>query len=292
MQMAKYRHSIILALLLLFTVGAGRALAWPEAAHIKAAFIAVDYFPPAIRDLIKNNRSAFIEGIRAEKELIEQVRSEKADFSVDLLRSDGFERYVYHLQRIKFFFDKKSNSAAQVNELGMFARSALDLLEPFPAGNDFRPLEIEGHRVFFLQDFEDNFKRFDFMFDGSQYIKDLPGRLDKDLEFESTKGGLIYNAYRKGLGFRAIESDADAALNRAINLLIDQMFTMYQSRAGGGAPPFDPASFLGLDRYKKKSAIKEKQIPGPKPPTAPTTPTTPEIKKGNEKNGENEEVTQ
>ncbi len=274
------------SLLVIFTACPGIARAWTDAVHVKAATEAVDYLPPSIRDMIKKNMKSFIEGIQSEKELSEQIN----EFSVGALRSKGFERYVYHLQRIKFFLDKNSNAAAQAGEIGMFMKAALDLMEPFPEGSTFKAFEIEGHRIFFDQDFEDNFKRFDFIYDGSQYIKDIPGRVSKDIDFESSKGSLIYGAYKKGAGFRAIESDADAAMNRAVNLVIDQMFTMYQSRAGGKMPPFDPSSFLGLDRFKKKSTIKESEIKKPKPPEAPTVPKKTEIKKEDDSSAEEKDT--
>jgi hypothetical protein len=281
--MLKTKYYIIPLLVIAACLAPGaRAFAWTDAVHRKTALLAVDYFPPAIRDMINANKKAYLEGVSTEPELYDKVLDEKSDFSVELLRVRGFERYVYHLQRLKFFFDKKSNPAAVVNELGMFARSAQDLMEPFPADNSFRQLEIAGDRVFFINDFDTYFKNFHFMYDGSQLIKDLPKRIDTDLDLSGTKGLLIYKGYKKGIGYRAIEGDAQAVMNRTLNLLVDQLYTMYESRKGGQQPPFEPSQYLGLDRYRKKGSIKEMKIKGPKAPDAPGGPKSPEIKKKND----------
>jgi hypothetical protein len=286
--MLRIKYYIFPLIIAAAILSAGKpARAWTEAVHEKAALMAADYMPAPIGDMIDANRKAFLEGVRTEPELYDKVLDEKPEFSVELLRVRGFERYVYHLQRLKFFFDSKSNPVAVVGELGMFCRNAMDLMEPYPAGDSFRPLEIAGHRIFFDNDFEAFFKDFHFMYDGSQLIKDLSKRLDTDLDFSSTKGLLIYNGYKKGIGFKAIESDADAVMNRTLNLLTDQIYTMYTARKGGQAPPFDPAQYLGLDKYRKKSSIKEMKIPGPKPPAGPNSPNTP----GKTKKNENEDET-
>ncbi|MFA6451230.1 MAG: hypothetical protein WCX65_17275, partial [bacterium] len=231
--MLKIKYILIPFIIAAAFLQTARAFAWTGPVHEKAALAAVKYFPAPIQDIISPNKKAYLEGIRTEQELYEKILDENKTFSVELLRVRGFERYVYHLQRLKFFFDKKSNPAAVANEIGMFTRSALDLMEPFPSGDSFRPLEIEGHRIFFINDFETFYKNFHFMYDGSQLIKDLPKRLDNDLALANSKGLLIYNSYRKGTGFEAIEDDAQAVLNRTLNLLTDQLYTMYQSRKGG-----------------------------------------------------------
>lgn len=260
--------------------------AWTGPVHKAAALAAVDYFPPAIRDMINKNKAAYLEGVETEPELYDKILDEKKDLSVELLRVRGFERYVYHLQRIKFFFDKKSDPSAQAAEIGALARLTTDLLEPFPSQDKFSPIQIAGHRVFFVNDFETYIKDFHFIYDGSQLIRDLPARLDKDLSLSTGNGEVIYTAYKKGTGFRMIESEAHAVLNRSLNLLADQVYSMQESRIGHAAP-FDPSQYLGLSKFHKQSGIKEKKIPGPKAPTAPSSPLTPEKAKKNEKS-ENE----
>ncbi len=258
------------------------AFAWTGPVHKAAALAAVDYFPPAIRDMINRNNAAYLEGVDSEPELYDKVLDEKKDFSVELLRVRGFERYIYHLQRIKFFFDKKSDPSAQAAEIGALARLTVDLLEPFPSEDKFSPIQIAGHRVFFMNDFEAYIKNFHFMYDGSRLIKDLPARLDKDLSLSKGNGVLIYTAYKKGTGFRMIESEAHAVLNRALSLLTDQVYSMQESRIGHAAP-FDPSQYLGLSKFHKQSGVKEMKIPGPKAPTAPSSPLNPEKAQKNEK---------
>lgn len=280
----------LLSVLIYFGFSTGNAGAWTLKTHEQAALTAANYFPPAIRDIIKANKDAYIKGVNAEEELYEKVLKEIKGFSVDLLRYRGTEQFIYHIRRLSFMFDKKSNAAAQAYELGMLTRTAADLLEPFPAEEEFAPLETAADRIFFISDFEKNQDKFRFMYDGATIIGDIAQRADKDIENATLMGGVIYRAYRKGTGYKSIEGDAQAAMNRAINFLTDTVYTLYQNRNNMHGAPFDPAQILRLDRFHKKSGSKEMEIPGPKPPDPPKTPDKPETEKKNGKENKEEET--
>jgi hypothetical protein len=272
-----------LSLFICLAFSARDTAAWTQKTHEQIALMAADYFPPAIRDMIKANEKTYIKGVEAEQELFEKVLKEKSGFSVNLLRYRGTEQYIYHVQRLSFMFDKKSNAAGKVFELGMLARSASDLLEPLPSQEEFQPEETEANRIFFISDFEKHLNKYRFMYDGPTPIGDIAQRADKDIENATLIGGVIYRAYRKGTGYKSIDGDAQAAMNRAINFLTDTVYTLYQNRNNMHGAPFDPARILRLDRFHTNDDQQDMKIPGPKPPAPPKIPGKPETEKKNGK---------
>jgi len=203
----------------------------------------------------------------------------KDGFSTDLLRYRGMERFVYHITRMQRLIDTKAEAAIQAAELGALSRVALDMLEPMPPSASFRPLETAGHRMFFHSDFNPTAMKFNFLFDGSTIIKDIPARVDADMDFANEKGAIIYEAYRRGASFKTVDSEAQSALNRALNLFADVVFTLYQTRGELHKNPYNPENFLRLERFKKQSKIKSGAIEGPKGPAAPDSPNKPDVQK-------------
>ncbi|HOO56788.1 MAG TPA: hypothetical protein PLN69_08180 [bacterium] len=251
--------------------------------------MAVDKFPPAVLHMINENKDEFMKGLEEEPELFEETLKENNNFSIDYLRYRAFEKFIYHYKRMTFFIDKKTRPGVQAYELGGLSRSALDILEPLPPPDQFSTTEISGHRIFFIDDFDQQKEKFHFLFDGTKFIEDIVSRLDSDIEFETVKGEIIYKSYRSGKGFEAISSDATASLNRSLNFLVDAVYTLYESPNRITGSPFDPEKSLSLDRFRKKSVIKSQEVQAPAKPEAPVIPTVEmENKNGEDKDSSKE----
>ncbi len=270
---------VLVSALLIVSAVCVRAAAWTDAVHENTALSASAHFPTPLRNIVKSNQKAYLDGVKNSPELYDELVRQKEGFSTELLRFRGMERFVYHIKRMQRLIDAKAEGPVQAAELGALSRVALDMLEPAPPSSSFRPLETAGHRMFFHSDFEPTAKKFNFLFDGSTVIKDIPARVDADMDFANEKGSIIYEAYRRGASFKTVDSEAQAALNRALNLLTDVVYTLHQTRGELHKNPYSPENFLRLERFKKQSKIKGGEIEGPKGPSAPDSPNKPDVQK-------------
>lgn len=267
------------------TVLSAPASAWTEKTHDMIAERVIQLFPPEISGPIKNNKAAYLEGLRDEKELFDRVIEESDSATTTLIQQRGMERAFSLLNRLDFFIDKRSDPKTVAYETGRLVRVVSDLFEPLPADGKFKTIELSGYRLFFLNDVEEAIKKFKYVFAGRRIIMTYPGRLAEELEVSHKKGALIYGAYKGGNPYKLIEDDAHVMINRALNFLADAMNTQIINRGTMDGAPFDPALYLQLDRFKHG----EESGSGPEveAPAKPTAPSAPEVKKPEKENDKN-----
>jgi len=256
------------------------AAAWSGPVHEMIAEESADILPAETRLIVRTNREAYMKGVSDQRELFELVAEDRKEAATpELVIQKGIELFIYHVQRLNFFFDKKSEERAIAYELGRMARVAADLLEPLPPEEDFGTLEIAGHRIFFLDDAEQGIKNFKYVYAAREPIRSFPVRLDKELGISRQKGSIIYKAYREGRPYEEVEDHALVMMNRAINLLADTVYTLQKNRGRQTGSPFDPAEALGLDRWRREPGDESRKVappPAPRPPDAPVAPDIPE----------------
>lgn len=268
------RHAILTILLLLCAAMPARA--YELDTHILAGDIIIPRLNPGLRDIIKKNKKQYQKGITEEKELFEEFTKKNGEFNYANFKQMGMDRVIYHVQRIQSFMDKKTKRDLLAYEVGQYVRCVMDLLEPYPESKDYGPLEIAGNRAFFIEDFKKNNKKFDYMFDGRTYIKNMPSALDDILKKNTADAEKIYKIYHSERSYKKADNPATACFNRTLNFAVDSLNTFDEIMRSSGGQKIDIRTVLGLDNLSKYgSKDSSSDIKKPDAPNKPKAPTPP-----------------
>lgn len=258
------------------------AAAWEPQTHLTAADTIISYYPQQIRDIVNKYKDQYHKGVQEEPELYDSLLKTNDKYDDGIYVQKGLERILYHVQRIQFFLDKKTNQDLLAYTIGQFVHCAMDLLEPMPSAKAYGQLEISADRMYFQSDYLDNNKKIDFMNDGRSFIDNFPAALDTLLQKNKADADQIYSTYHSQRNFKAIDSNATAAMNRSLNFIVDSVNTFVQLLTKDHSGLLDIRAFLGLDRYDRANNGGQ-QSGGVKAPNAPKKPTPPSVQKNKKK---------
>ena len=265
---------LLISILALALLCPRHVAAWRLETHVAAADAIKPYMPAVFKDAIKQYPDEFRMGLETEDEIFDRIVEEHDKYQYGAFTTAGMERLIYHVERLQFLVQKKTQRDVLAFTLGQFIHCAGDLFEPLPDTKKLGALQIAGNRLYVIDDFQKNNAPFDFLYDGRSLITNYPEAVQSILEKNKADGEAIYTTYSKERTYTKIDHEATAGFNRGLNFMLDALVTMEQMSRTSNGRFLDIRGFLGIDQLRKYND-REQQSTGIEKPTAPDKPTAP-----------------
>ncbi|MEW6202305.1 MAG: hypothetical protein AB1546_10035 [bacterium] len=252
--------------------------AWQEETHLALSAKLSKTLPSYFRDIAKREEKNYLLGLKETDEIF--PGEEEGEYQAGKFERRGVELIIAAVKQLDVLIRRKAPAAQVAYQMGRLDRTFEDYLEPLPgADSKLSSTEITGTRIFFEDDFSERTEKLDFLFDGYDNIKYLPTVLAEAMEKNRGSGRIIYDSYHTGEGYGAVGDEAEAAVNRTLNLIVDFYYTVDRGRTRLGKK-MNLSEILGLDRFRLGADRTEKmEIKKPDDPSAPLPPKKPEAEK-------------
>lgn len=257
------------------------ALCWEEETHRMLSELVVKYLPERYRKIAKVESDSYMLGVLDEEERF-PGGDDDDEYDARRFGTKGMQMVMEAVRRLDSLQKREAPNGQVAYQMGRLNRLLEDYLEPLPGPDaKFSALETTGTRIFFLADFAEQVKDFDFLFDGYDELRVLPSAAGEVLEKNRVEGEGVYTAYRRGEGFGAVLDPVHKSVNRTLNLMVDIYYTLSRAER---YKPVNLEQFLGLKRFRGGGGTQAVEVERPEPPVPPTAPEPEEEKEVEEEN--------